>query len=206
MHSLIVDCKGLPCPQPVIRIRQALQTASPESVLVLVDNDPARENACRFLASRGYAVAYAADAGIWRITATRGEGVAPVPPHSIAAPRPSAASGEEARTLIVLLAPVLGVGDETLGGKLMKNFLATLPEMGESLWRIVMLNGGVQLAVHGSPVLEELLALERSGVSILVCGTCLAHFGLLHNKAVGETTNMLDIVTSMHVAEKIIRM
>lgn len=40
---------------------------------------------------------------------------------------------------------------------------------------------------------------------MLVCGTCLAHYGLLEAKAVGETSNMLDIVTSLDLADKIIR-
>ena len=38
----------------------------------------------------------------------------------------------------------------------------------------------------------------------MVCGTCLNHFGLLDKKQCGETTNMLDIVTSLQVADKVI--
>jgi hypothetical protein len=47
--------------------------------------------------------------------------------------------------------------------------------------------------------------MERSGVSILVCGTCLDFFNLLEKKAVGVTTNMLDVVTSLQFADKVIR-
>ncbi|MBW2410410.1 MAG: sulfurtransferase-like selenium metabolism protein YedF, partial [Deltaproteobacteria bacterium] len=42
------------------------------------------------------------------------------------------------------------------------------------------------------------------GRKILVCGTCLDHFGLLDQKQIGETTNMLDIVTAMQLADKVI--
>jgi hypothetical protein len=38
----------------------------------------------------------------------------------------------------------------------------------------------------------------------MVCGTCLNHFQLLEQKQVGETTNMLDIVTAMQLADKVI--
>jgi hypothetical protein len=38
----------------------------------------------------------------------------------------------------------------------------------------------------------------------LACGTCLDHFNLLDSKQVGETTNMLDIVTAMQLADKVI--
>ena len=76
--------------------------------------------------------------------------------------------------------------------------------MGDELWRLVLVNNGVKLAIEGSPVLEDLLAYERDGLTILVCGTCLSHFELLEAKRVGETTNMLDIVTAMQLADKVI--
>jgi intracellular sulfur oxidation DsrE/DsrF family protein len=68
----------------------------------------------------------------------------------------------------------------------------------------VLLNAGVKLTVSGSQVLASLQELEKNGVMILVCGTCLNHFQLLEKKEVGETTNMLDIVTHMQLADKVI--
>jgi hypothetical protein len=53
-------------------------------------------------------------------------------------------------------------------------------------------------------VLEVLKEYEKDGLHILVCGTCLTHFNLLDKKQVGETTNMLDIVTAMQLADKVI--
>ena len=98
----------------------------------------------------------------------------------------------------------MGKGDETLGRKLVVNFIATLKEMGHELFRLILLNGGVKLAVEGAECLPALQALEREGIRILVCGTCLTHFGLLEKKMVGETTNMLDVVTAMQTADKTI--
>ena len=98
----------------------------------------------------------------------------------------------------------IGQGDDILGAGLMKNFLATLKEMGPDLWRIIFLNAGVKLCCRGSEVIDTLKELEAGGVSILVCGTCLDYFKLLEQKEVGETTNMLDVVTSLQVADKVI--
>jgi selenium metabolism protein YedF len=98
----------------------------------------------------------------------------------------------------------LGYGDDTLGLKLMVNFIRTLREMGTDLWRLVFVNNGVKLAIEGAEVLEDLKAYEQAGLKILVCGTCLNHFNLLERKAVGETTNMLDIVTAAQLADKVI--
>jgi len=53
-------------------------------------------------------------------------------------------------------------------------------------------------------VLDVLKGYEKEGMTILVCGTCLNHFNLLDKKEVGVTTNMLDIVTAMQLADKVI--
>jgi hypothetical protein len=60
------------------------------------------------------------------------------------------------------------------------------------------------LTVTGAETLPTLQELEGKGTYILVCGTCLTHFDLLGKKQVGETTNMLDIVTAMQLADKVI--
>jgi selenium metabolism protein YedF len=98
----------------------------------------------------------------------------------------------------------MGFGDDELGRKLMINYIRTLKEMGPDLWRLVFVNNGVKLTIDGSEVLADLKDLEDHGLGILVCGTCLDHFHLLERKQVGETTNMLDIVTAMQLADKVI--
>jgi len=87
---------------------------------------------------------------------------------------------------------------------LMLNFIKTLPEMGSSLWMLVFVNSGVKLAVKDSPVLETLQKLEENQVKVLVCGTCLEFFGLTDSREAGQTTNMLDIITAMSHADKIV--
>ena len=98
----------------------------------------------------------------------------------------------------------IGFGNDALGLKLMVNFLRTLKEMGDELWRLVFVNNGVKLTIEGSDVLEDLKAYDSAGLIILVCGSCLDHFNLLGKKQVGETTNMLDIVTAMQLADRVI--
>lgn len=106
--------------------------------------------------------------------------------------------------MVVCASDRMGFGDDELGLKLMINFLRTLKEMGNDLWRLVFVNNGVKLTVDGSEVLADLKDYEKGGLKILVCGTCLTHFNLLERKKVGETTNMLDIVTAMQLADKVI--
>ena len=124
---------------------------------------------------------------------------------TITEPDPSPTKDQSEKIVVFITSETIGSGDDTLGAKLMENFLATLPELGSSLWMIILVNGGVKLAAREGKALESLQALRESGTTILVCGTCLNHYGLLEQKKVGETTNMLDIVTSLGLATKVIR-
>ena len=196
-----LDCRGLACPQPVMRSRDAVAGGA-QALEVLVDNEPARENLRRFFEGRGFSVAANQEGpDCWRISANADD-AAPTPQQTANA-APSAEGNS--RTLVLITTETIGRGDDELGGKLMGNFLATLPELGPRLWRIVLINGGVKLASCPGPALDALQKMEAEGVSVLVCGTCLAHFGLLEAKAVGDTSNMLDIVTSLDLAGKVIR-
>jgi selenium metabolism protein YedF len=196
----MLDCKGLACPQPVMRTKQLIEDQAPEHIEVLVDNEAASQNVSRFLGSQGYDAAVSRQGAEWLISGRRDpdKATTAIPPEVFTC------SPEDARTLVFVRSNTLGRGDDKLGAGLMKNFLLTLKEMGPSLWRILFLNSGVKLCCEGSESLEALQGLVDNGVSILVCGTCLDFYGLLAQKKVGETTNMLDIVTSLQVAGKVI--
>ena len=191
-----LDCRGLACPQPVIRCREAV-AAGAVALSVRVDNSAARENVLRYLGNNKFTCVCEEREGIFHIRATR-----PEAPADTSAPNDG--DNGEARTLVLITTPVLGRGDDALGQRLMETFLSTLPEL-RNLWRIVLLNGGVRLSATQGPALDALKILAERGVSILVCGTCLAHYGLSEAREVGETSNMLDIVTSLDLAEKVIR-
>lgn len=113
-------------------------------------------------------------------------------------------SAAEQKILILITADRMGKGDDTLGKKLMINYIRSLKEMGADLWQIVFLNSGVHLVTETSEVLTDLKTYQEDKVTILSCGTCLEHFGLTSKKAVGETTNMLDIVSGLQLADKVI--
>ncbi len=197
--STELDCRGLACPEPVMRCRSLIAEKRPEALLVRVDNAAACENVSRFLEKNGYAVdARQEGDALWLVGGTVGAVCAPAGETV----RPDSAAS---KTAVLITTEFLGSGDDDLGEKLMGNFLATLSDLGDSLWRIILLNGGVKLAVKPGKALDSLKELEASGVSVLVCGTCLSFYGLLESKAVGETTNMLDVVSSLGLADKIIR-
>ena len=52
---LIVDARGLLCPEPVVKTQRAVKDGATE-LTVLVDAEAAKENVTRFAESRGYTV------------------------------------------------------------------------------------------------------------------------------------------------------
>ncbi|BBO84328.1 sulfurtransferase-like selenium metabolism protein YedF [Desulfosarcina ovata] len=193
-----IDARGLSCPAPVLETKAAVEQLHPNQIEVLVDNEPAQQNVTRFLGSQGYQTEVKQDGELFTIVGTGGD----------EAPEPVPADGQSdtdtGKIMVMVAADCMGTGDDELGAKLMINFIKTLKEMGDSLWRLVFVNGGVKLTISEAASLTDLKELEAAGLTILVCGTCLDHFKLLEQKQVGQTTNMLDIVTAMQLADKVI--
>ncbi|MBW2739402.1 MAG: sulfurtransferase-like selenium metabolism protein YedF [Deltaproteobacteria bacterium] len=193
-----IDARGLACPAPVLQTKAAIEEANPNVIKVIIDNEASRQNVCRFLESRNYEISVQEEGSDFHVTGKRKEGVSP-----------EVSIDEKTRTdvkriMVMLATDRMGFGDDELGLKLMISYIRTLKEMGSELWRLVFVNNGVKLTIKGSEVLPVLQAYEKDGLHIMVCGTCLTHFDLLDEKQVGETTNMLDIVTAMQLADKVI--
>lgn len=197
----MLDCRGMACPQPVLRTKELLTGQALDAVEVLLDNQAASENVSRFLGTQGFDAVVEPKGADFLVTGRKNpeKEVSQGPP-----PETYTCAVEGKRTLVFVRSDCLGHGDDALGAALMKNCLATLKEMTGELWRIIFLNSGVKLCCQGSESLPALQELADGGVGILVCGTCLDHFGLLEQKQVGETTNMLDVVTSLQLADKVI--
>lgn len=193
-----IDVRGLACPGPVIKTKDIIEKEHPPILNVIVDNKAAGENVRLFFESRNYGVSIRQEGNDFHVTGKhRGE---PLDEEPVCGQFKT----DLKKIMVMITSNRMGHGDDELGEKLMVNFLKTLKEMGPELWRLVFVNNGVKLTIEGAEVLPVLKETENSGTRILVCGTCLNHFNLLDKKMVGETTNMLDIVTAMQLADKVI--
>lgn len=193
-----LDCRGLACPAPVLQAKKALDTKGLSRIVVLVDNEAAKENVSRFLGSQGFEVSARGEGNDFHVSGSKIGGT------DSKSPIIDKQEEEKLKIMVMVATDRMGYGDDELGKKLMQSFLKTLPEMGDELWRLVFVNNGVKLTIGASEVLPDLKELEDQGIPILVCGTCLNHFDILDKKEVGETTNMLDIVTAMQLSDKVI--
>jgi len=193
-----IDARGLACPAPVLQTKAAVEHESLNTVRVIVDNEAAMQNVERFLDSQGFKTSVEQTGNDYVVIGTCETDI-------ISKSEPVQKSETDHKKIMVMVASDrMGYGDDELGRKLLVNFITTLKEMGTELWRLVFVNNGVKLTIAESEVLPVLKEYEAEGLHILVCGTCLNHFNLLDKKQAGETTNMLDIVTAMQLANKVI--
>lgn len=65
-----IDCRGLSCPEPIIRTKKAIKD-NPKSIDVLVDQRAPLENVQRFLKAMKYNVTATEINGEWKISATK---------------------------------------------------------------------------------------------------------------------------------------
>ncbi len=107
-------------------------------------------------------------------------------------------------TVIIINNDGMGMADAALSHKLISTYLNMLDLDDRLPGAICLYAQGVKLAVGGSPVLEELRSLTDKGVRLIVCTTCLNHYGLFGDLQVGTAGGMKDIVEAQSAAAKVI--
>ena len=107
-------------------------------------------------------------------------------------------------SLIFFNSNCIGKDHSELGEALLKTFLHTLSKSDNKPNKLVFMNSGVKMVTGDSGALESLRSLEKQGVEVLACGTCLDYFNLKNEVAVGRISNMYDILDFMPAADKVI--
>ena len=192
----VVDCRGLSCPQPVIETKQALEKI--DRVTIIVDNLAARDNVARFGKSQGSKVAIDEKKDGIYITIEKSRG------GKQRREIPATKAPASGPIVVVIPGDQMGRGEEELGRVLIRAFLHTLTEVSNRPDTMIFFNTGVKLTIEGSMVLEDLQALQKNGVEILICGTCLDYFDLKAKIAVGQVSNMYTIAETMLAAGRLV--
>ncbi len=203
---LTVNAIGDKCPLPVVKTKKAIDAlTADETVEVLVDNETAVENVTK----AGKAMGYAAEnvqlgEGQYKITIHVVKGTGAPAPAEVAADSFVCACGKK-KVVVVVGSDKMGDGSEELGKVLIKSFVFALTQLDELPSTIIFYNSGVNLSCEGSPVLEDLKNMAAQGVEIISCGTCLNFYGIKEKLAVGEVSNMYDIVEHQRAADLVIK-
>lgn len=98
----------------------------------------------------------------------------------------------------------LGAAPDALSHVLVSKFLSLWIESGNLPAKILFYTEGVKLACTGSPVLSQLVLLEKSGVELVLCKTCLDFYHLTDQVQIGVIGGMGDILEVLQKAEKVL--
>lgn len=191
-----IDARNQACPKPVIMTKKALEAIENGEINVIVDNEVAKENVSKFANSKGYKYEVSKnDEDDFIIDIIKGK-----EDYSIDEDNNSDNICEPnifKDTTIVINSNKMGEGEEELGNILIKGFIYSLTESLPYPATILFYNNGVKLTIEGSECLEDLKILEKAGVEILSCGTCLNYYKIEDKLKVGSVTNMYTIVEKM---------
>lgn len=191
-----LDCRGLECPLPVVKTKEALKEEN--CVQTIVDNEIAVENLSKFANVKGYSVNSKQDGKDYVVEISKGE------EESDFEVEYTYAKPEHEKTCVVCSSNTMGSNPE-LGAILMKSFIFSLTKQDQLPDEMIFYNEGVKITTTQNEMLEDLKYLEKNGVEIVSCGTCLDFFQLKEKLKVGTITNMYDIVERMEKADKIIK-
>ena len=107
-------------------------------------------------------------------------------------------------TVVLITREGMGHADQELQRQLLVKYLNLLLENGTLPGAVCFYTEGVKLVVEGSPVLEQLRALEQGGVHLVICQTCLNYYGISDKVRVGIVGGMGDIQAAQMKAAKVI--
>ncbi len=199
-EQLTLDCTNLPCPQPVIKTRNTLAEMSGRELTVIVDNEAAVANVSRFAESQGHTVELRAKGASFYLFVKKGKEKQAVRPESVI----ECGTGKvKKKNAVYISANLMGHGPEELGKILMTAFFESITHLAGEISQIILVNSAVKLATEESEALHHLQELEKTGIEIMVCGTCLNFFKIKEPKA-GTVSNMYAILEAMSKADKVI--
>ncbi|ADL11895.1 sulfurtransferase-like selenium metabolism protein YedF [Acetohalobium arabaticum] len=187
-----VDARGLDCPQPVIKTKDAINKG--EKVETLVDN----KTACKNLQKLGDKM----NCNVEVMEVDDDFQLTFIPEEELVTSSTTSEelddTGDSGGKVYFISSDVVGEGDQELGEILIKGFTYTLTEIAPKPKAIVFMNDGVKLPTLNDEVIDNLKILEEAGIEIISCGTCLDYYGLKDELAVGEVSNMYTIVETLN--------
>ncbi len=190
MHT--VNAIGKSCPEPVILTKEALEEFN-------VDDAICRDNVERFAKTQGCTVTIKEKDKEIHLTIQRTQ------KQAVSLENQEEKKKSITNTVFYIASDQMGIGVEDLGHILMRAFIKTIKDLKKKPEKLIFVNSGVKLSTKGSKVISDLQELQKSGITILSCGTCLDFYGLKEDLEVGNISNMFEILSSLEKADKVIR-
>lgn len=183
----IIDARGIPCPKPVLLAEEALSKIDEGIIEILVDNEASVKNLTRFAQKSGFYVEDKKIENYWSVKIVKGY---PCEIDKAVEQQSTKVSEIETAYFLIIASDTMGK-DEELGRVLMKGFFETIKVTKEIPHTIFFLNAGVKLTTTNEEIIPILKEIQKMGVEIFSCGTCLKYYNLESELKVGYrgTTN-----------------
>ena len=200
-----VDTRGQKCPVPIIETKKALKESKiGETFMVVVDNRTSFTNISRFLGDNKIKFSVIEDKGIWKFQITNETG------GNISVPaedycETKSAIDTNVSFAVAVSSELRGHGDKNLGHQLMKSFFIALNSLDDLPTVIAFYNSGVKLAINNSGVIDTLKEIERKGVEIILCGTCVDHYKVGDKIGAGKISDMYLITQKLSLAGNVLK-
>ena len=199
-----IDVKGLQCPKPLIETKRALkEMSSNEPLRIVLDNPNSKRNILKYLSDNDLEAEVRQEGDVFEILVNKTE---EFKEEIDAAVYCTTDSNKKKAYVFVFAKDHIGEGEEPLGKMLTGAFLETMWEMEELPGKIIFLNSGIFLCLKDSPHLEALKSLEKLGIELLLCGTCVEYYNKTDEIAIGEISNAYNILSSITAAGKVINL
>lgn len=196
---MIIDCRNLACPEPVIRTKNALQSLqSGDDLEILINSTAPKENISRFLKSQNLDFSIEQNGSEIKISTTKTDANLELTNFN-----------DFVCEITPKVKKTLYLNDERAGGgdvgvALMSKFIAAFLQTDERPEYIICVNNAVKMTANRAHVsFSALKQLEGLGVKILSCGSCLEAYKLVSDLAVGEITNAYEIAQILMTHEQI---
>jgi selenium metabolism protein YedF len=206
-----IDARGQGCPRPVMMAEEALSKIQEGIVEVLVDNEDSALNVAGFAAQNALFAETKPEGRDWRVKIVKGymckvqSSEFPRQSHSGAGSVQSEKAEHNKTLLLVIGSDIMG-REEELGKTLMKAFFETMKVYKQLPHTMFFLNTGVNLTTINAEIVGLLREMEKMGVEIYSCGTCLTKYNLESELKVGRRGTMNIVVEGMQDFEKTVWM
>lgn len=183
-----MNCKGLVSPQPILFVREVLDSLDPEDfVTVIYDDEKAAQQLRQFALHQGCEV---------KDTTVKNDKALQIIKKEKTAAAPSelpVSAASKAGHIVLLTSSRFGQGNPRLGESLMQSFLFSMTLQDPLPDAIVFMNAAVALLCQDSEALRDLKTLQQEGVAILADEASLNFYGYRDSLMIGEKRDMNEL-------------
>jgi len=194
---MVIDARGQGCPKPVLMTEEALSKIQEGIIDVLVDNEESALNVAGFATQNGLFTEMNKSGRDWKVKIVRGYACDASATSVVQSPEL-----EKKKSLLLVVGSDIMGREEELGKTLMKAFFETMKVYKQLPHTIFFLNTGVYLTTINTDIAGLLQDMEKMGVEIYSCGTCLTKYNLESKLAVGHRGTMNIVVEGMQDFER----